>query len=392
MKSEKIPQGALRLQSSGAHACAFVADGEEATQLQMIAYSGGIISDHYYWGNLVIDLAGMKFTKKKYPILEDHWSRMKIAFTGKPVIEENKLTINPKSTIFVDTPESTEFQKLSKQGFPYESSIYAEPSIVERIEEGASSEVNGFTLKGPARIWRQCEFKEASVCVFGYDDKTEAKAFAKEVVELSFEETIINSNNEPEKGTKGVKTKMNIEELKKDHPDLVTQIEEGIRTTMQTEVDTKLAKQKEDFEKEKGTLETTVSKMGDQLLSFEKKEILRTEREVKAHADSIWDKKLSDSDIPDHLFDKVRKHVSHSLFSKDDVVDWDKFSTAVGEEIKSWEDGGVTTGVMGSGGPSTPREVEEEGEKDKKLSKENDETAKRMLKLAGQEVPAESTT
>jgi len=383
MTIEKVPQGALRLRSSGAQACAFAKDGEETPQLQMVAYSGGVISDHYYWGNLVIDLSGMKFSKKKYPVLEDHWTAKKIAFTGKPVIEDNKLSLDPAKTTFVDTPESEEFQKLSKEGFPYESSIYAEPSVIESIEEGASVEVNGFTLKGPARVWRQCEFKEASVCVFGYDDKTSSQAFSKEVVELSVEETVVSIEGKVN-NPKEVKKNMNLAQLQKDHPELVTEIEGAITTTLTADFDTKLAAQKAEADTQKTGLETQMSALNDRLLESEKQETLRTERETKLRADGIWTNKLSESEVPVHLHDKVRLHVVHSKFTKDGVTDWEKFSEAVGVEVTSWEESGVTTTVMGSGLGGETRELET-GKKDaEKLSKENTEQSDRMLKLAGQ--------
>ena len=46
--SEKIPKGALRFVSDSAHA--FV-EGEDAKQLNMTVYSGGIIKGHWYWGD-----------------------------------------------------------------------------------------------------------------------------------------------------------------------------------------------------------------------------------------------------------------------------------------------------------------------------------------------------
>mgnify|MGYP001393469562 CR=1 FL=1 len=36
--------------------------------LKMVAYSGKIIKNHWYWGDLAIDTSGMKMAKKEIPI------------------------------------------------------------------------------------------------------------------------------------------------------------------------------------------------------------------------------------------------------------------------------------------------------------------------------------
>ena len=203
---QKIPNGALRFVVKDCHALAVDKDG--AKSLQMTIYSGGVIENHWYWGRkLAIDLDGLKFTQGKYPILENHMQSKKIAFTGKPIVD-NALKVDPDKTTFVSTPESDEFQRLSAEGFPYQASMYALPVIVERIEERGSAKVNGMTLKGPAVIWREAIFQEASICVFGWDTKTESKAFSKDIMtEVEFEEiggdnfttdTIILNVNEKE--------------------------------------------------------------------------------------------------------------------------------------------------------------------------------------------------
>lgn len=156
----------------------------QGDRLDMVIYSGALIRDHWHWGNLSIDLEGMSFPKKKYPILENHRTDRKIGFSGKPSINGN-LKLNPDTVTFLDTEASLEFRKLSKEGFPYESSMYAKPTVIERVEEGAAVEVNRMTVKGPATVWRKSVFKEASVCVFGWDSRTEASAFSKDILELA---------------------------------------------------------------------------------------------------------------------------------------------------------------------------------------------------------------
>jgi hypothetical protein len=66
----QIPNGALRFVQEGCHAFADGEDGKK--QLKMTVYSGKVIRDHFYWGDLAIDLDGIKFGMSKYPVLEQH--------------------------------------------------------------------------------------------------------------------------------------------------------------------------------------------------------------------------------------------------------------------------------------------------------------------------------
>jgi len=389
MPKENIPQGALRLMSSGAEIHLFKDEGSEKIQMQFVPYSGGLIEDHYYWGDLAIDLQGMKFAKKVYPILENHRTDQKIAFSKKPSTEGNKLSFNPKGITFVDTEESLKFQKLSQEGFPYEGSIFAVPSNIERLEKGATAMVNGFKMKGPGVIWRQSQFKEASVCVFGYDDKTEAKAFSKEVIEIEVEEKIITLTN---KDNKEVKNKMDLETLKKDDPELLKSIEDAAKlsTTESVTADLKvkfaadLEIEKAKFSGEKEKLEITVTDLGDKVLSFEKKDTIRTAKENRELGEKIWTVKLSASEVPEDYYEKVSKHVTHGKFTKDEILDEQAFSDAVDKEIESWIKLGIgETSVLGSG-PSGSRETDEEKTSAEKLAKENSEMSNTLLSHVGQ--------
>jgi hypothetical protein len=317
-------------------------DGEtKKARLEMVAYSGGIIKGHWWWDDLAIDLEGMKFIEKRYPILENHNIDKKIAFTGKPLTDQGNVRVDPDKTEFVSTEESEKFQRLSAEGFPYQASVRVRPQVIERVEEGASVKVNGYTLKGPGTVFRQCEFVEASVCVFGYDSKTSSKAFDKAggvQEEITFSERLV-------KAPKEEKTTMNIETLKKEHPDLFKQIQDEARAAFQAEHD----KEKTALSSQIESLETTVTEQGKKILSFEKAEALRVERERAGLADRIWDAQLSASKVPAHLHPKVRKHVAYTKFMKDGcILDTAAFTEAVKAEIAEWETAGVSNEVIGA--------------------------------------------
>lgn len=384
MSEQKLPKGALRFVDEGCHANVELveSDGKRMPKLNMVAYSGGIIKGHWYWDNLAIDLDGIEFKQSRYPVLEDHRTDRKVAVIGKPVIKEGKL-MAPENAKFLDTEASNEFQKLSGDGFPYQSSIYAKPSNVERIEEGASAKVNGLTMKGPGSIWRKCEFKEMSVCVFGWDSKTKASAFSKEEmedVEFLEEVTKVKIDDNIKQG-KEVKKKMDREELMETYPDLIKGIVEQALSESQTKFDL----EKKTLQDQLAAAKQSNAEMSDRVLKLEKKDMLRHEKEQKDLADTIWARKLAASDVPSRIHEKVEQHVGYSKFMKDDVLDVTAFSEAVDAEIKSWESLGTTNAVMGTS--QTQKEVDTNAKAEEIKLTENKSIVDRLVQLSGVKVP-----
>jgi hypothetical protein len=390
MEDKQIPKGALRFVDEG-HSCqAFVdfdADSDKPPKLKMVGYSGKTIKGHWYWGDLTIDLDGMKFMESKYAILEGHDTDRKVAFMGKPKITEDHQLIAPDNAKFVDTEAAEEFIKLSKQGFPYQASISARPIKVETLEEGAKADVNGFSVKGPHTIWRACKFREMSVCVFGWDTKTKAAAFSKEPIDIQYEEKVINAEEELDednkpvlKRRKEVKKSMDLNELKEKHADLYEEVLKAGREAAKTE----FSKEKTVMEAKLETMQEDNKAMSNKVLDLEKKDVIRSENELKDEAGKIWQDKLSASKIPERYYDKVQPHVSYSKFVEKGKLDVEKFGESIDAEIKDWEDRGMTETILGSGfsdkevgdGTSTT-EVTEQKEEDKK-------TALRLLKHVGQ--------
>jgi len=328
----------------------------------------------------------MSFPKKKYPILENHETGKKIAFAKRPDTSMGMIEFNDAQ--YVETAEAAEFIKLSKAGFPYEASIYANPTAVERISEGEKAEVNGISLKGPGTIWRKSTFKEASVCVFGYDTNTKSAAFASDEIEISLE-TINNARSdqtETDKNFKKEVKEMDFKQLSKEHPELLAEI-----VTKTTDDVTKVLTDK--FNAEKQGLEDKLAQERDgrnderkdfkkEIAALQKRETIRTEKELKSDAMAIWNEQLSESTIPDRLHDKVMKQVSHEDFIKDDQLDAESFAAAIDEEIKDWESRGISTSETSGFGVSV-KDIEGETTKLKKEDQADEDRANRLFALAG---------
>lgn len=331
----KVPRGALLLRDHDQVAVAFSEGEDKKLKLNMTIYSGGIIRNHYYWDDLVLDLDGAIFDRKKYPILHNHWTDEKIAFTEKPIVD-GSLRVDPEKTTFVSTPESEKFQTLSKEGFPYEASARVVPTVIERIKPGAFAEANGIKVKGPGTIFRKWRFLEGSVCVFGYDRNTKSTAFSEEAeieIECQLSGDEIQTNQIPEG-----KEKMKKDELIAKYPDQIKEIQ-----------DDAVAEAKASFSSEKGALETKITALeeqntalGEKVSDLEKKDLIRTQKEIDSNASlaasKIWDAELSESSIPEKFHSKARERVKASKFMKDDLLDKEAFTQAVKDEIISWGD------------------------------------------------------
>jgi len=383
IKNEKVPKGALCIVNPEKTSNLEFAEGEDKKpSLNMVLYSGKIIKNHWWWDDLAIDISGVKLSKSKLPLLEDHDTSRKLGFTTKVNLEDNTISIGPEGVTFVDTPTADEFVKLSKEGFPFEASLRGEPSVIQRLLEKEEAEVNGFTMKGPGTIWRKMALKEGSVCVFGYDSKTSASALSKEEVELEIDELVASQETtklaeEIPNVRKEVKP-MKRDELMEKHPELYAElIAEG-----KTEAETEFKDKKADWEGKLGEIQTQLTEKDTKILKLEKKEDQRSENDRKDQGDEMWDEKLSESTIPERLYPKVRKHVSFSDYVKDEVLNVEEFGKAIDNEIADWVKDGITDEVLGSS-------FTEKKPDDAELVADNADDEKRsdnLLVLAGRKV------
>lgn len=391
MTTKSVPIDALKF-AGGAGSVSVKGDDKDK-KLRIVAYSGGIIPNHWYWGNLAIDLKGLKFPKKTYPVLEEHERTRKIAFIEKPDISENKLIAEDGT--FVDTEASREFQALSAQGFPYQASIYAIPTVIESVTKEASVVVNGLTMKGPGSVWRQATFKEVSVCVFGHDSNTESRAFndTNGQLELTWENVLpeplsfsVSSGTytEPRKEVKV----MTLVELKEKDPEgykaLLAEASEAAKTELQ---------KKHEFEKL--GLTGQIGDLTQKIQDLEKKDAIREERERRMSNDStalaMWASRLAKSELSDPVKLRIPNHVPvKDHLNKEGLLDVESFAKAIEAEIAYWEkEVGATTKVMGVGALS--KETAPTGDAEKKAAEEDEKWIKDMKALAERNAPKQTT-
>ena len=361
-KSTKTPAPKVSQQKAPSSACSLAeihsdgslfqfkdAEGETA-KMDMVAYSGGTIPNHWYWGNLAINLDGMKFPGSKFPILSDHETDQRIGFSKKPLIENGALMI--RDVTFLETSFAEEFIRDSKAGFPFQASIRATPTKVTRLREDEVAMVNGKEVKGPGSIWESSIFKEASVCVFGYDPNTASAAMSEEPGEFAF---ALSGEEEPTTEREEPKMVLTAEMFREENPDEYDKLTKDIAA--QTEQ--KFADQLKAKEDEATALKAQNGEQGKvikEMVSFMEK---AHEKEMASTALSIVNSALSSQEalsLPQRMKDRIKTQFSkeYGEHIKEDVLDETAFSAAVLAEVKEcaemFKDMKPKTSILGSGG------------------------------------------
>ena len=137
------------------------------------AYTGEVVDR--WWGLLAIDIDGIK-AKKKIPIFRGHNQDMVVGFS-KNTWKDGSFFVSGKFSGV--TEHAKEARALADEGFPWQASIGVRPLKIMSIEDGATHEVNGKKLKGPAEVWLEAEVFETSFVPLGADDKTSVSVFSK---------------------------------------------------------------------------------------------------------------------------------------------------------------------------------------------------------------------
>ncbi len=194
------------------------AEGEaDNGKFRIVAYSGEVLTGHWYWGNLAFDLKGQKFAKSTTPILSEHLREMRIGFTTKQEISDKIIV----EGTYLGNAAAQQAKSDIAEGFPMQASVYNQPDVVEHVEAGVSVEVNGRTLTGPGTVFRQATIREVSMCTLGFDGETEAVAAAEDKQEIQFD--VVNKETDMSKTDE----KLTLTAFAADHPDLKKEIEQA---------------------------------------------------------------------------------------------------------------------------------------------------------------------
>lgn len=156
----------------------FAVEGEGSSakrRFSGIAYSGEVITEHWYWGNVVFDLSSIT-VPPKMPALIDHDRGLRAGFVTDSGLEPSGLRVRGQ---LLTNDSGQAVAKDSDDGFPWQMSVHITPGRVEEIMAGTKTTVNGKELMGPLTVFKDSVLKEVSFTATGWDSNTTATALSR---------------------------------------------------------------------------------------------------------------------------------------------------------------------------------------------------------------------
>lgn len=171
-ETKQVPRAALHF-SIGEFELGDNGDDAKSAPFRMVARSGRPI-EHWYWGNVVHDLDGMRLSKGRIPIDYCHDEREVIGYANQFDNGSGDLVVSGALVPYKDSDRATEIIYKQKQGIPYEASInFGGDGIkLEQVPEGRSVAVNGTMFSGPGVVIREWPLRGVAVCPYGADANT----------------------------------------------------------------------------------------------------------------------------------------------------------------------------------------------------------------------------
>lgn len=146
----------------------------QARQFAGVAYSGEVIANHYYWGDVVFDVATITMQEKTAALI-DHDRAQRAGYTTAYDTKGGELKV---SGVLLNNAHGMAVAEDSDQGFPWQMSIHIEPARVDQISAG-TVEVNGRTYTAPITVFRDSKVVEVTFTATGWDVNTSATAFSR---------------------------------------------------------------------------------------------------------------------------------------------------------------------------------------------------------------------
>jgi len=132
--------------------------------------------EHWFWGRVVHDLAGMRMHKPRLTLDYAHNDSEVIGYLNHFDSTSGDLMASGAIIPFTAGDRAEEVLFKMGQGVPYEASIFfgGDGIKVEEVPEGGSTQVNGYQFDGPGCVIREWPLRGVAVCPYGADQNTEA--------------------------------------------------------------------------------------------------------------------------------------------------------------------------------------------------------------------------
>ncbi len=151
-------------------------NGSRVRTFAGVAYSGEVIRNHYFWGDVVFDLSTTQ-VPTKLPALIDHDRGQRCGYvTDCAITNESGITVLGN---LLSNEHGKAVAQDSDEGFPWQMSVHITPGSVEEVSAGTTVSINGRALTGPLVVFRNSTLSEVSFTATGWDSNTSAAAMSR---------------------------------------------------------------------------------------------------------------------------------------------------------------------------------------------------------------------
>lgn len=192
-----------------------------------IANTGAPMPD--WLGSIALNLGGAKLhsdiSQRPLPLLFEH---------EKPIGYVTALRTGPNGLEFdgqvIPSAEgAANVLSLAAGGYPWQCSLYAEPTVIRELAQGEKFSVNGRDIVGPGLVFEEWWLGEITLTAKGRDPMTSAGLAASKgdaAVRLNVQVKSMAEQSSTQPAGGGSEPQMTVDELRSKFPDLVKQIEQ----------------------------------------------------------------------------------------------------------------------------------------------------------------------
>ena len=198
--------------------------------VEIVGYNGGKMPVNY-WGDVVVDLAGLK-AQQATPILLSHsaWSLETVLGQTSKVTNDGK-TLALAGTIMAETETTAQVLTLARNGFQFQASIGVTPAKYRLVAEKETADANGQTHEGPFYLIEAGTLREISIVPLGADEGSSAKIAASQAQHTPQEGNMNEKNTPQEPTAESIRAAavaeqeriLKVREIAKDHPAVLAQ-------------------------------------------------------------------------------------------------------------------------------------------------------------------------
>ena len=185
-RTGSVPASALRM-VVGPFELGDNGEGAKSAPIRMKARTAQPVQ-HWFWGRVVHDMAGMRLHKDRLPIDYVHNPAEVIGYLNHFRADTDGLEVSGALVPYKDNDRASEIIHKARAGVPYEASIYfgGDGIKVEEVAQGQVTQVNGFQFAGPGIVIREWPLRGVAVCPYGADMNTRSELAQGESIHVTF--------------------------------------------------------------------------------------------------------------------------------------------------------------------------------------------------------------